>query len=610
MPDLAPRIDRLGAYEARLAGRSRRISAVRLAIVVLGLAGVVVAVRSGSALAAWGAAVVAIGLFGWAVRVHERVERARAQARLYRGLLTRELDRRRLAWAGLGPAPPPATAGHPFASDLDVAGPRSLLHLVDTTGTRGGSLRLRRWMLAETPDADAARTRQAQARALVPRRRLRERLALLGHRATGALDERWSDRALLTWLDAEPDPTLRRWAVGLSALAATTAALLVVSLAGGPSLWGLSFVVYVLLYLWRFASMRAAFDEAYDLQRALDAAAPMLDWLERDPAAADPVLAPVWAPLRGADRPSVHLGQLRRITAAAALTRNDVGQVVLNAILPYDLLLALALGRLRQGLSGVLEPWLDALYRVEALGALAAMAERDPGATFPELRGAAAAGPLLDARELRHPLLPPAEAVGNGAALDAGGVVILTGSNMSGKSTFLRAVGLASVVAWAGGPVPAASLALAPLRTVTSMRIGDTLQEGISTFYAEVRRLKVLLDAATDPAATAPALVLIDEMLRGTNNRERLAGAQAIVRALADARATSMVATHDLALAELEGERDGIRNAHFRETAEGDRLVFDYRLRPGPCPTTNALVIMRNAGLPVGGGTHGDEPQG
>ena len=168
---------------------------------------------------------------------------------------------------------------------------------------------------------------------------------------------------------------------------------------------------------------------------------------------------------------------------------------------------------------------------------------------------------------------------------------------MSGKSTFLRSVGLASVLATAGGPVPAAALALRPLRPVASMRIGDALQEGLSTFYAEVRRLRALLDVVE--AGGPPALVLIDEMLRGTNNRERLAGAQGVVRALVGAGATSLVATHDLALADLAADHPEIRNAHFRETPEGDRLVFDYRLREGPCPTTNALVIMRRAGLPV-----------
>ena len=159
-------------------------------------------------------------------------------------------------------------------------------------------------------------------------------------------------------------------------------------------------------------------------------------------------------------------------------------------------------------------------------------------------------------------------------------------------------VGSTRAARTAGSAVAAESLRVQPLRVFTSMRVGDVLQEGLSTFYAEVRRLRALLDAVKEPDAP-PVVVLIDEMFRGTNNRERLAGAEAMVRALVGANATTLVATHDLALADLADEHDAVRNVHFREEAEGDRLHFDYRLRPGPCPTTNALIIMERAGLPV-----------
>ena len=290
---------------------------------------------------------------------------------------------------------------------------------------------------------------------------------------------------------------------------------------------------------------------------------------------------------------------MRRLTSAAAVTRNDVGRFVLNALLPYDLLLTLALHRLRGSLAHVAPRWLDAYYETEALASLAGYADlRADHTVFPTLLDGTSGQPLVDAVGLRHPLLPDGAAVGNSVTLDASEVMIVTGSNMSGKSTFLRAVGVASVLGWAGGAVAAEALRLSPVRPFTSMRVGDVLQEGLSTFYAEVRRLRELLDAVNEEGA-APSLVLIDEMLRGTNNRERLAGAQAIVRALAGTGATSLVATHDLALADLEGEQAGVSNTHFQEEATGDRLTFDYRLRPGPCPITNALVIMQRAGLPV-----------
>jgi DNA mismatch repair ATPase MutS len=207
---------------------------------------------------------------------------------------------------------------------------------------------------------------------------------------------------------------------------------------------------------------------------------------------------------------------------------------------------------------------------------------------------------LFDAEALGHPLLP-AGAVRNDARLARGEVVVLTGSNMAGKSTFLRSVGVAAAMAWAGAPIVAGRLVIAPVRPFTSMRVGDALQEGVSTFYAEVRRLRLLLDAVEAGAegGAPPALVLLDEVYRGTNNRERLAGARALVRTLAGARAASLVATHDLALTRLADDAGAVRNAHFRERVDAGALVFDYTLRPGPCPTTNALAIMAAAGLPV-----------
>ena len=387
------------------------------------------------------------------------------------------------------------------------------------------------------------------------------------------------------------------WAWVLGGLSALTAGLFVASRFGLNNWWIVSLIVYLGLYAWRYVSVSGAFDGAHDLQIGLAQAVPLLLWMERAPAARRPDLAPLFAPFQGETRPSIDLRSLRRIAGAAAFTRNDVGRIVLNLLLPYDLLLALALARLRGRLAGRLSAWLDALYQVEALSSLAAFADLRPGAaSFPTLR--AEGEPTFDAMGVRHPLLPMTGTIGNDVALGEGGVLLLTGSNMSGKSTFMRSVGLASVMAWAGGPVMAQSVSLTPLRPVASMRIGDALTEGLSTFYAEVRRLRLLLDSVDAPH-DAPALVLIDEMLRGTNNRERLTGAQAITRHLTGANAVSLVATHDLALTELADELPAIRNAHFREETEGDHLIFDYRLREGPCPTTNALVIMRRAGLPV-----------
>ena len=600
--DPRPRLDALTArLDARASGlerRSSRISRIRLVLVVVGVGAALFVGQTMDDAAGWLIALATLVVFLVIARFHERVESARKRTLLLRTLYARHVARIELDWTGLIADASPVSPDHPFASDLDLLGPRSLLGLMSTAGTRGGHDRLRDWLLTTEPDFDSASVRQRQARALVPMRRLRDRLALLAHEASGDAGARWDDAELRSWLGSPP-PTaaLRTWAWVLGGFSALTAGLFVASRFGLDNWWIVSLIVYLGLYAWRYVSVSGAFDGAHDLQMGLAQAVPLLLWMERAPAARHPDLAPLFAPFQGETRPSIDLRSLRRIAGAAAFTRNDVGRIVLNLLLPYDLLLALALARLRGRLAGRLGEWLDALYQVEALSSLAAFADLRPGAaSFPGLR---TQGELaFDAADVRHPLLPMTGAVGNDVALAAGGVLLLTGSNMSGKSTFMRSVGLASVMAWAGGPVMASRVSLAPLRPVASMRIGDALTEGLSTFYAEVRRLRLLLDSVDAPNPS-PALVLIDEMLRGTNNRERLTGAQAITRHLTGANAVSLVATHDLALTELSDELPAIRNAHFREETEGDHLIFDYRLRDGPCPTTNALVIMRRAGLPV-----------
>ena len=169
---------------------------------------------------------------------------------------------------------------------------------------------------------------------------------------------------------------------------------------------------------------------------------------------------------------------------------------------------------------------------------------------------------------------------------------------MSGKSTFLRTLGVNLLLAYAGGPVNASALRTRRYRLFSSIRVSDALETGISYFYAEVNRLRALLDTleADDPR---PVFFLLDEIFRGTNNRERLIGSRSYVRALAGGHGVGLIATHDLELVQLADDSPSIRNAHFREDVEDGRMVFDYRLRSGPCPTTNALKIMRLAGLPV-----------
>jgi DNA mismatch repair ATPase MutS len=238
---------------------------------------------------------------------------------------------------------------------------------------------------------------------------------------------------------------------------------------------------------------------------------------------------------------------------------------------------------------------------VEAAASLGHYAATHPHFIYPELRLPAPETPetTLEVTSIGHPLLPPATRVNNDFSLKGlGAVSIITGSNMSGKSTFLRTLGVNLCLAEAGAPVCATSWTSPWMRLFCCIRIDDSLDAGISYFYAEVKRLKRLLDAAENRPAP-PVFFLIDEIFRGTNNRERLIGSRHYVRALGRSNAIGLVSTHDLELAKLEVADGNVSTQHFRETVDEHGLVFDYRLRPGPCPTTNALKIMAREGLPV-----------
>jgi DNA mismatch repair ATPase MutS len=251
----------------------------------------------------------------------------------------------------------------------------------------------------------------------------------------------------------------------------------------------------------------------------------------------------------------------------------------------------------------LLPAWLDAFHELEALISLGEFAALNPGYTFPTIKlfeEKTQIHPVFMARSLGHPLLSPAQKVCNDLQIEAlGELILITGSNMSGKSTFIRTVGINLCLAYAGGPVNALEMQTIPFRLYTCIRVNDSLVDGFSYFYAEVKRLKGLLDALKTDQSDMPLLYLIDEIFRGTNNRERLIGSRAYVKALIGAAGVGLIATHDLELATLSDHQPQVHNAHFRDEVSAGRLTFDYLLRSGPTPSTNALKIMANEGLPV-----------
>lgn len=590
-------VERLARIEARAARWSwlRLLSFAGAGLIALLLLPVGGVAPAGLALIAGGL------LFLWIMRRHLGLEAALLRRRARIDLIEEQLARGRHDWQRLPPArallPEP---DHPTELDLDLVGGQGLHRLVDTCASAGGSERLRSWLGRPVVDPRVLGARQAAVRELVDLDHLRGRLALAGRLALGS-EQAYRGERMVALLASDPGKSrIGLWTALLAALALSDASLLVWHLSsGGPAWWQASFLVYVLLSLGLQPRVSPAFGIANALGDGLEQLQSVLGLIERQAFDGRPELSARCRPIRDAEqRPSQTLRGLRRLIAGAALRGNLFVWLPLNALLPWDVLVAWRLEGMRRRLAGELPRWLDTWYELEALAALANLAWLNPHFCFPELRPGAADEPLLEAVDLGHPLLPDAEKVCNDLALRSGEIHLITGSNMSGKSTWLCCVGINLALAQAGGPVDASRLACAPLRLFGCTRVSDSVTDGISYFYAEVRRLRRLLDAleAPDPR---PLAWFIDEIFRGTNNRERLIGSRAMIRALAEGRGFGMVSTHDLELAGLAGAVPGLSNHHFREQIEGRRMRFDHRLQSGPSPTTNALRLMASAGLPV-----------
>jgi DNA mismatch repair ATPase MutS len=322
---------------------------------------------------------------------------------------------------------------------------------------------------------------------------------------------------------------------------------------------------------------------------------------------AEPFEAPLLVRLRerlaaGKRTASQEIAALERIVAFVDARQNEVFRLLVGPLLMWDVHCAFALLRWRARAGAQVRGWLDALGEVEALASLGGFAHEHPGFAWSE----PAPEPCFEARGMGHPLIAHAQRVGNDVRLpSAGKALVVTGSNMSGKSTLLRAVGVNAALAFAGAPVCAAALRIGPARIATSMRIEDSLEQGVSHFFAELRRLKRVLDMAheghaEDGAPRPPVLFLLDEILHGTNSRERVIGACAVVRELLACGALGAVSTHDLGITALERELGGkVDNVHFEEQVQGEAMTFDYALRPGIVQSSNALRLMRAVGIGV-----------
>ncbi len=529
-------------------------------------------------------------LMGAHNRVLRRRDRARRAARFYQDGLHRLEGR----WAGRGQGGETyADPDHPYADDLDLFGRGSLFELLCTARTAIGRQTLAGWLKAPASAAEV-RARQEAVAELRPRLDLREDLALLGE----AVEAGVHPAALARWSGTPPvlaSQPARAAALGVSAATvAVLAGWLAGALGAGPLL--LALLVQGSFAAAHRARVRQVLEAVAAPGRELPLLARVLGRLE-----AETFTAPRLAGLaRGlatqGTPPSRRIARLGRLMDLLDWRRNQFF-APLAALLMWSTHIAFALEAWRRRAGPAVPGWLEAVGEMEALCALAGQAWEHPADPFPEML-ADPGTPLLAAEGLGHPLLQEEQCVRNDLQLGGGlELLLVSGSNMSGKSTLLRTVGVNVVLAQAGGTVRARRLRLSPLAVGASIRIHDSLLAGRSRFYAEITRLRELVTLA---GGERPLLFLLDEILHGTNSHDRRIGAEAVIRGLLGRGALGLVTTHDLALARVaEALAPRAANIHFQDHLEDGRMVFDYRIQPGVVTHSNALALMRSVGLEV-----------
>ncbi|MBZ0284605.1 MAG: hypothetical protein K8L97_27950 [Anaerolineae bacterium] len=545
-------------------------------------------------LAGWAVLLIALVVFSLVVYRHQKIRRTLAQLKMWYAIQSEHIARLKLDWAHLPAAlPSSAESDHPFEPDLDLTGERSLHRLLDTAVSWEGGLRLRDRLLTPPPNLKTVMNRQSLVSELIPLRHFRDRLTLGARMMLGHSRRRWETGELSKWFD-QPPPSGR---LGLALLAAILLAVvnLILFLLDAanvlPALWQVTFLVYMGVYLTQARQVMGLFEQGLAMRDALAPLGEVARNLETRSYAGKRHLQRVCAPFSGDKRPSVQLGRLMWVISAASLRYNPFVWGALNVLIPWDLFVAYRLNHYRTDLAVHVPEWLDAWFEIETACSLATFGDLNASYIFPQISSDA----TFQAQGLGHPLIPAERRVCNDFSLDKlGEVALITGSNMSGKSSFLRTLGINLCLTYAGAPVNADSLEVGLFRVYTSIRLNDSLADGFSGFYAEVRRLKALL-TALEAEDQQPLFFLIDEIFRATNNRERLIGSQSYIQALIGKHGMGVVSTHDLELTSLPGPI----NYHFEDQVVDGQMTFDYRIRSGPSPTTNALKIMRLAGLPV-----------
>lgn len=592
------RIHAFGADVARFARWDGALGWARLAVFLAAIAALAFAVKRGAS-PAW--PVAAVAAFVLLVLFHARVVRLRDRSAAAAALNQAGVDRIEDRWAGKGDDGErfrAAAADHLYAEDMDLFGKGGLFELLSVARTPIGQSTLAGWLQAGAAPA-VVRARQDAVAELADMVDWRQDFSL----AAPTLADEVRDEALLAWAQRPPTGLPRAlgpWRIALAVASAATVVAIALFVSGVAPAWAivppfLAGTAMSVRLRGAVAQVLQGIDRRADELRAL---AGLMARVERQSFQSDAMRALARALETSGVPPSRRIAGLRRLVDLVENRRNQLAGILMGTV-QATAQLALAIEAWRRRFGDAVGKWMSAVGEVEALSSLATLRFEHPELPFPTIiDDPTPDGPRFEAEAMGHPLIPAARRVCNDLRLGgARRLVLVSGSNMSGKSTLLRTVGVNVVLALCGAPVFARRLTLTPVTLGATLRINDSLQDGKSRFYAELVRLRQIVDRA---GQEPQLLYLLDEILHGTNSHDRRAGAEALIRGLIQRGAVGLVTTHDLALAAM-AEELGARaaNIHFEDDLRDGKMTFDYRIKEGVVRKSNALELMRAVGLNV-----------
>ena len=585
------RSERYSRETGRLQKLSGRLSMARLATFAGGLLLFAVLV-SFSVIAAAATLAVALILFAWLVIKYETTEKSRKRYFRLEEINRLELKCLEGDFSGFKTGEEYAERDHPYSYDLNIFGKASLFRYICRTTSRPASDRLAEY-LKQSALREEILLRQEAVAELQPLTDWRQELMTLGYLNAGAGND---PAPLMQWLKS--DDLFRETGhekiitICLSLLALAAVILVITGLPAGiliPVL-GVNFIFYFTRFR-KISKLQEQVSRSSDLLKAYSEIIRLIESRKLT----SPLLQKLQSAFRNEIAASDRIRQLSKLVGRLDYRLNVLVSTPLNILFFADIHFCLALEKWKREHASLIPGWFASMAEFEALASLANMAFNNPGWVYPNVTDDYF---VFRAEEMGHPLIPAGRRISNSFAVEgACKAIIVTGSNMSGKSTFLRTCGVNAVLAFAGAPVCASAFTVSLVRLHSSMLISDSLEENISSFYAELRRLRAIISGAeSDPKA----FLLLDEILRGTNSDDRYTGSVALIKQLTGYGAVAMVATHDLRLAGLEQELpQSIENYHFDVKVNDEELFFDYRLTPGICSSFNASLLMKKMGIRV-----------